>query len=769
MQESPLDLETGRHVRVRGRRWVVLDTQRFDRVRLIRLRGDSDGNRGELCSVLTPFDIVEAAPLTTRLRQQSRRRVLATVAAAIADAAPWEHCWTAATAGIELRAWQLEPALAAVAGATRLLLADHVGLGKTIQASLIVSELRARGLADRVLVLTPASLREQWAEEMRTRFGLSPTIFDHAALNHFIAALPLGVNPWQTAPLIIASIDLVKRGEVRSAIDGVGFDVLIVDEAHHVAPGTDRGHLVADIASRTPWVVLATATPHGGDDDAFQFLRRIGAGRSDGLVTFRRNAMRLAGRAPRRSRLLAVAPTEAERALLDAVTQYARHIGRARAALPGVVLVASVIARRAASSAEAARRTLSRRLALLAREAIPVEQQPGLPWDEHDPTDAGVPDNLLATAGPGNVADEIETLKRLILLAEAATARWSKARVLCRLLARTREQVLVFSEFRDVALLAADALRHTTSIATLHGGLSARERCDLVRAFNDGRIRTLVATDAAGEGLNLQSRCRLVVNLELPWTPRRLEQRIGRVDRLGQTRRVHALHLIHRGSFEGTVIARLERRRFHAQARTPELPTAESPTAAAVERRLRVIATRGRAVDSIAAVYAPRGTARAHVRTALPRVVLVFGATLVDRDGRLVQRELVPLIGELPGHLGGTLSRRVVRHLAIDPAVERAVSRELERRLIATQRRTRAFTEAVEQRLLSCLHSLDRREGQIRWQGSLFDRRAEQQAGLCHAHILQLRDWLEHKRARAMASAALRHTPPRLRAAWLEQ
>jgi hypothetical protein len=415
------------------------------------------------------------------------------------------------------------------------------------------------------------------------------------------------------------------------------------------------------------------------------------------------------------------------------------------------------------------KRTLSRRLALLARDVEPEQQQPGLPWDEQDVTDAELPDALLAARAPANIGGEIEILSRLVSLAGAAADCWSKVDVIRQLLRRTREQMLVFSEFRDVALSAAEALRDVSSSGALHGGLSVRERGDLVRAFNDGRIRVLVATDAAGEGLNLQARCRLVVNLELPWTPRRLEQRIGRVDRLGQARRVHALHLVHRDSFEGKVIARLERRRSLAQARTPDRPLEDLPTAAAVERRLRTHATRGAALESPAGVYASRPGTAGHLPCRSLRVVLLFAAALVGSDGKLAQRELVALIVTLPRRAGAVLSRRLVRLLVADQAVQSEIARELQRRVMRNHEAVSAFAAALERRCGECLASLERNDNQLQWQGSLFDRRAEEQAGLHHSQRRQLGEWLERKRASASALRTLSHTPPRVRAAWLAQ
>jgi len=137
------------------------------------------------------------------------------------------------------------------------------------------------------------------------------------------------------------------------------------------------------------------------------------------------------------------------------------------------------------------------------------------------------------------------------------------ARLLARL-GRLRESVIVFTEYRDTLLHVRD--RVAPGAVLLHGGLSREERCTAIAEFVSGRRTTLLATDAAGEGLNLHESCRVVVNLELPWNPMRLEQRIGRVDRLGQKRTVHAVHLIAADTGEARILARLRYRLERARA-----------------------------------------------------------------------------------------------------------------------------------------------------------------------------------------------------------
>jgi superfamily II DNA or RNA helicase len=762
MQESHTPFRAGQHVLVRDEAWTIVKSEGFGEIHVVHLRGAGATNHGRLQSFITPFDRLETVAPSTHMRAVSRRRALTTAALAIADAHRWDHCWTAAMAHIELRAWQLQPALAAVRGATRILLADRVGLGKTIQAALIISELLVRGLAERVLVLTPASLRQQWAGELRDRFHLAPAVFDRTSLLAAIASLPVGMNPWQTSPLIVSSVDLVKRPEVRTALDEIAFDVLVVDEAHHLAPGTDRAAVVAELAARTPWVVLVTATPHCGDDAAFQFLRRIGAAIGSDLLTFRRSIAHPAG-LQRRSRLFAVSATAAERLLLEETLRYARAVARAHASGAGARLVATVIARRAASSAQALCRTLARRIALLARDVI-ADEQPCLPWEEDEANDSDTPDALLSTPGLADVEHELAWLRRLLLLAENAAAHPSKISAIRRLLRRTSEPVIVFSEYRDVVTDVGAALEDLSTVALLHGGLSSKERHDVVSAFNDGLVRTLVATDAAGEGLNLHHRCRLVVNIELPWMPRRLEQRIGRVDRFGQTRRVHALQLVHRDSFEATVIARLERRRALADEHSRLGSALDQDTPATGERRLRRALRDQANTMPRSVLYATRCSSSSR---ATP-IVLLYGAVLLSGTGRLVQQLSVPIVVTTSnGPLQRRLTRRVLRRLTNDRDIRNTLEAALALHCAESAAAIRQTATAIARRLDACLDAVQRKAArQSAWQGSLFDRSADAIGERQQAAFAGIRDHLVRRRVDARELSVLSASDPRLIVAW---
>src|SRR5258706_9445948 len=265
-------------VRARGSRWRVADVRLYERCQLLTLTGVDATNTRTERRLLVPFDAVERIERRTRPTRISIGLWRRACRALIADETPPGGLRCARRARIELLPHQLEPAMALVRGlGCRVLLADAVGLGKTIQAGLIVSELRALGAGDRVLILTPAGLRDQWVHELADRFKLDATILDAGGVGRSVAMLPVGVNPWRTTPIAIASIDYVKRPAVLASVAACRWDVLIVDEAHGVAGDSDRHAAAAALASRAPFVVLLTATPHSGDRRAFASLCSLGA------------------------------------------------------------------------------------------------------------------------------------------------------------------------------------------------------------------------------------------------------------------------------------------------------------------------------------------------------------------------------------------------------------------------------------------------------------------------------------------------------------
>ncbi len=562
-------IRVGDPVRIRRQRWRVAALRAYDRCAVVTLTGIGTHNAGVERRVLTPFDSVERLERPARLRVVRMRRWRRLCRALVAEHGPASMLRTALRARIDLLPYQLEPALAVIRGlGTRVLIADEVGLGKTIQAGLIVSELAARGAADRVLVLAPAGLREQWAGELRDRFGVDATLVDMREARRRASELPVGVNPWSTVPIAIASVDYVKRPEVLPAALTCRWDVVIVDEAHGIAPHTERHDAVAALCALAPHVVLLTATPHSGDEDAFASLCGLGGHAADRLLAFRRSRQDAALGSRRRIHRLQVRSSSDELRMHAILARFTHAVRAERGDRDrDIWLALTILHKRALSSAYALEQSVLRRLAMLDPRPE-AEQQLGLPLDEGGELDSS--DEAPAWMVPvlHDAARERRLLLAIASAAAAAARRETKVRAIARLLARLLsrdERGIVFTEYRDTLLRLRNSLPF--ACAVLHGGLTRGERRLALEQFASGRHPILLATDAAGEGLNLHHHCRVVINLELPWNPTRLEQRAGRVDRIGQRRTVHAFHLIASDTAEMRVLERLKGRIATSAAR----------------------------------------------------------------------------------------------------------------------------------------------------------------------------------------------------------
>ena len=708
----------GHRVRVRRERWHVSDAQGDERCRLLTLTGLGPENLHRRRRVLAPFEAIEYLDREGhgRIRRVGRGTWRVACRALLAREGGWTALGSVERADVEILPHQLEPALAVLAGlGNRVLLADGVGLGKTVEAAIILGELRARGAAERVLLLTPAGLRDQWAAELSRRFGQAAAVVDFRSMRRLAAQLPLGVNPWATMPLAIASIDYVKRPEVLPAVAVTPWDMIVVDEAHLVSPGSDRYVAVSSLCAAASFVVMLTATPHSGDVRAFDALCALGA-HGDPLLVFRRTRADVRAATTRRVHRHLVRLTADEVRMHAALARYGAEVRRARGGTdPSSGLLLGILAKRGWSSAASLAQSLERRLRALSPHASAGASQLSLPLDEDGELDATdtPPDGPLTVPALENAEREREMLVHLHRLAARAAEHESKPAVLARLLARCRrrgERVIVFTEYRDTLLRIQRVLGFESVV--LHGGMGRWERQSALDAFTSGGAWLLLSTDAGSEGLNLHHRCRLVVHVELPWNPTRLEQRIGRVDRIGQTRPIHVWCLVGRGTGEMRVIDRLtskvDRARqdiyvpdpLQSSLTEPGGPTNLTPTCvleatreARRVARARVLTARGPAatVDRGSLVSIARG----HVRMALGlSAVLVVESTVQDTAGRriasrvdalrlaLARRPGNPGSPGSPGSPGRPRSRRcrdaarVATAILAEPAVAHALARE---------------------------------------------------------------------------------------------
>lgn len=566
---------------MRGEQWRIADLRAFGPYNLLTLVNAAGSRR-----VITPFDLVEPIAESRRARRVGMRCWRRACLRALASAAPPGTLRTAVRARIDLLPHQLAPALAVVRGhGCRLLLADDVGLGKTIQAGLVVAELLARRSIERVLVLTPSGVRDQWGDELRARFGIEAALADARSLRQLAGDLPVGVNPWTTLPIAIASVDYVKRPEVLPAVGSIRWDVVVVDEAHGAAGLSDRYDAVRTLTARAPYVVLLTATPHSGDERAFAALCALGSVASeaapDRLLLFRRTRRMVLGDETRRVRAIQVRPSAPERRMHVALSQYIHAV---RTEHGDRALALSVLEKRAFSSPWSLEQSVQRRLRSLAGYPDPdTAYQPSLPLldDAGDGTDDDAPP-LWPDLALADTNLERRLLTGVLACARDAAGRQSKLAALLRFLRRVREPALVFTEYRDTATHLHS--RAPQPALLLHGGMDRATRAAVVDDFCRGACQVLIATDAAGQGLNLHRTCRLVVNVELPWNPMRLEQRIGRVDRIGQTRIVHAVHLVARDTREAGIRTRLQALVTFARE-TLDVPDPVGGAAAAIASR----------------------------------------------------------------------------------------------------------------------------------------------------------------------------------------
>jgi len=557
---------------IRKRRWRVEHVRLAERVGAVDVAAIDGTALGR--TFLTPFDRAWPEGRRERLRRVNWRQARARLLAMAARAGTVRLPLTALDAAVDILPFQLEASLAFVHGARRVLIADAVGLGKTIQAGLVVAEVVRRTVDPWVLVLVPGSLCDQWTAEISGRFHLDAAHADAETLRRLAADAPRGESPWR-AGVWIASVDFLKQPHVFDGLPLRAWDLVVIDEAHDVAGPSDRHAACDALARRARRVLLLTATPHNGDRAAFDRLCRLGrwpapAPSSDRLAILRRTPASLGWTSARRVRWHRITPSTAEAAALDTLRTFEGAVlgaagDRRRDA---AVLLLSVFRKRALSTMAALAASLRRRAAWLDGSAALEDsawQQPRLEFGEMEGDALAPGDDLALAADVGlDRSREQAWLRRLTALAERAAVDESRIRRLAGLLARAREPVVVFTEFRDSLAALVRHVERTGPVAVLHGGQSTAERRSALASYLNGHAAVVAATDVAGQGLNLQSRGRWVVNFDLPWNPARLAQRAGRVDRIGQARPVHVTLLSTRHAAESEFLRRLSARALRA-------------------------------------------------------------------------------------------------------------------------------------------------------------------------------------------------------------
>ena len=627
--------EPGQLVEVRRRQWVVADvvlsnlegaTQNF--VTLSSIDEDGLGEELEVVWEIEPgAQVIERAGLPSITGQDD-----ATTLDAFLDAVRWGAATNADRgflqapfrSGVSIEDFQLDPLVRAIDMArVNLLIADDVGLGKTIEAGLVIQELLLRHRARTVLIICPASLQEKWRVEMLEKFGLDFRVVDTDYIKRLRRERGIYANPWTSHPRLITSMDWAKGGEGLRAMRDVlprhvghprKFDLLVVDEAHNVAPAagahyaleSQRTRFIRTIAPHFQHRLFLTATPHNGYTESFTSLlellddqrfarnilpdeRRLGQVmirrlKSD-LVDARGNPLY-----PRRNlQALPIHYTPEEREIHRKLNDYcaSREKDAERAGNGfGTTFINRLLEKRLLSSPAAFAATLEKHAATLsevrlARQDTMAERilHKAILRVEEDYADDREVENAQADAieeatrrAPPLTAEQRAMLDDLRTWAQRARNQVdSKARAILDWLTThlkpngewNDRRVILFTEYRTThqwmhQILVSHGFGGER-LALLHGGLSQEEREPIKAAFQaspkDSPVRILLATDAASEGIDLQNHCNMLIHLEIPYNPNVMEQRNGRIDRHGQREKeVLIWHPVDGGDAHGTSV-----------------------------------------------------------------------------------------------------------------------------------------------------------------------------------------------------------------------
>ena len=483
----------------------------------------------------------------------------------------------------------------------RYMLADEVGLGKTIEAGLIIKELKTRGLIERVLVVCPKGLVTQWEAEMTEKFGERFTILspeDYATLKK--------INPDQNVftrfSLVISPMDAIKPLEQRTgwtqekidqynddrieAVVAGGWDLIIIDEAHRVAGSTGEvaRHRLGDMLSKaSPHLLLLTATPHSGktepflrlmqllDHDAFPNTKAVVREQVAPYIirTEKREAVDNDGKPlfkERHTHLVKVEWQERhslQRELYEQVTEYVRtgYNKAIREKKPYVGFLMVLFQRLVSSSTAAIADALERRLQILTTQSDQLHTA-----SIADLTDQEMEESLeeALTVLSAGINEEKKQLEQLLSLAKQAQLQFTDAKAeelaeILRMLSTQEDnlKVIIFTEFvKTQEFIKTLAEARGFSVALINGSMSIEERNIALRQFRTEKS-ILISTDAGGEGINIQF-AHIVINYDLPWNPMKIEQRIGRADRIGQTHDVEVFNFILDDTIENRVRTVLE-------------------------------------------------------------------------------------------------------------------------------------------------------------------------------------------------------------------
>lgn len=494
----------------------------------------------------------------------------------------------------------------------RFLIADDPGAGKTIMAGLIIKELKLRQVVKRILIVVPGHLKDQWRRELSERFDENFEVIDRSRFDSVYKT-----NIWEKENQIITSIDFAKRDDIHPTLASVQFDLIIVDEAHKMSAyrygekvdKSERYKLGEILSNITNHLLFLTATPHKGDPENFRlfldllepgffatsemvdesirnkdnplFIRRL----KEDLKDFDGKPLFL----PRnvntvRFELGRSSPNEKE--LYNELSKYVQsqykesqyNLSLSKNKKRNVAFALVILQRRLASSVFALLKSLERRKERL-EELLKGNQKKGIEdieiqdfdeIEEMSEQERWKEEAEWETLTIANTKEELQKEIKIIdeLIRKASNIinneeeikikklRESLTELSAKVSEKEKRKILIFTESRDTLDYLQKKIREWGySVNTIHGAMRLEDRVNAETVFKN-ETDVMVATEAAGEGINLQF-CNMMINYDIPWNPNRLEQRMGRIHRYGQTREVIIYNLVASDTREGMVLNKL--------------------------------------------------------------------------------------------------------------------------------------------------------------------------------------------------------------------
>lgn len=442
---------------------------------------------------------------------------------------------------MDSKAFQLEPAyLALKQTRQRILIADAVGLGKTLEAGILISELIARGKGRRILVVTAKSILTQFQMEMWNRFTIPLVRLDSARIQQIRQQIPSNANPFYYYDKTIVSIDTIKRSiEYGVHLENAYWDIIVIDEAQNVA---ERGHksaqrakLAEKLSKRSDTLIMLSATPHDGRPKSFASLMRMldsTAIADDEEYTkddikglfVRRLKKDVPGQFLERNvESVPCKSSPQEESVFDVFSEMSLKMDASKTSGSGRLFKTS-LEKALFSSPAACIRTIDNRLAKLAKS------------DPMDVSGDALQLRALRDALESVVPTQFSRYQGLLRLLRNPSFAWNPD--------DTNDRVVIFTERIETMKWVRDHLREDlgmsdSQIVSMDGGMTDVEQQDIVNEFakEDSPIRILVASDVASEGINLHYRCHRLIHFDTPWSLMVFQQRNGRIDRFGQTER----------------------------------------------------------------------------------------------------------------------------------------------------------------------------------------------------------------------------------------